>query len=128
METCRQPSLPPGRLWLWSLVVAVSLAILVAVVSIHRGPFVQHAVLAIHKAQGDIALARESSTGGNALALPSAETELSLARTALGEGRYDAAIAAAISASQAAREIHNNPQSGSSTAIGMGKRSDRSLY
>ena len=110
METCRQPSVLPNQLWLWSLVAAVSLAMLVAVVSIHRGPSAQHAAIAIHKAQGDIALARQSSTGGNALALQRAETELSLARTALGEGRYDAAISAAISASQAAREIHKHPQ------------------
>lgn len=63
MEACRQLFMQPGKLWLWSILAAVSLAILIAVASISGGPSAQHAALAIHKAQGDVTVARGAYIG-----------------------------------------------------------------
>ena len=104
MEACRQFSWTPSKLWVWSILTAVSFAILIAIVSIRRGPAVQHAVLAIHRAQGDVAVAREAYTGVKPQALRNAEAALSSAHTALAERRYEEAVTAAARARQVAKE------------------------
>ncbi len=118
MGACRQFSMPPGKLWVWSILAAVSLAILIAVVSIRRGPSVQHAALTIHRAQGDVAVARGAYTGVKPQALQDAEAELSLAHAALAARRYEVAVTAAARASQVAKKILKQPLSGPSTATG----------
>jgi len=124
MEACRQLSLQPGKLWVWSILAAVSLAILLAVASIRSGPSAQHAALAIHRAQGDVAVAHGVYTGVKPPAFQDAETELSLAHAALAERRYDAAVTAAIRTSQLAREILDQPPPGPSTATGEDVRQE----
>lgn len=116
METCRPLSLPPSKLWVWSILAAGSLAILIAVVSIRRGPSAQHAALAIHRAQGDVAVARGSYTGVKPHAFQDADAALSSAHIALAEGRYEVAVTAATRASQVAREILDQPPLRPSTA------------
>jgi hypothetical protein len=109
MEACRQLPVQPGKFWVWSIPAALGLAILIAVVSIRSGPSVQHAALAIHRAQDHVSVACGTYTGVKPPALQNVEGELSLAHAALAERRYGAAIAAAIKASQLAE--HCNPKS-----------------
>lgn len=109
MEACRQLPMQPGKLWVWSILAAVSLVILIAVVSIRSGPSVQHAALAIHRAQGHVSVACGAHTGVKPPALQNVEAELSLAHAALAERRYGAAVTAATRASQLAE--HCNPKS-----------------
>jgi hypothetical protein len=116
MEACRQLSLPPSKLWVWSILTAVSFAILIAVVSIRRGPAVQHAALAIYRAQGDVAAAREAYTGVKPQAFRDAETALSLAHTTLAERRYEVAVTAAARVRQVAEESLEQPPPGPNTA------------
>jgi hypothetical protein len=112
MEACRQFSLPPSKLWGWSILTAVSFAILIAVVSIRRGPTVQHATLAIHGAQGGVAVAREAYTGVKPQAPRNAEAALSLAHAALAERRCEGVVIAAARARQVAKESLEQPPPG----------------
>jgi tellurite resistance protein TerC len=98
----------PGTLGIGVTTAAVGVAI-VSVVSLYGGPSVQHAVLIVHRAQQDIAEARQASPRVAPSALQEAETELSLAQTALAERRYDTAIAAAIRAKEIVRELSDHP-------------------
>jgi hypothetical protein len=102
MKACRPLPMQPSKLWVWSILAAVSLAVLIAGVSIHSGPSVQHAALAIHRAQGNVCGTCGDGTGVKPSALQNAEAELSLAYVALAERRYDAAVAAATRARQLA--------------------------
>jgi hypothetical protein len=77
--------------------------ILVSTFSVERGPRAQHAALTIHRAQLEVAAAREATVQDEHPALQKAETELALALIALTERRYDAAVTAAITARQWAR-------------------------
>jgi hypothetical protein len=109
VEVCRPLSMQPGKLWVWSILAAVSLAILIAVVSIRSGPSAQHAALAIHRAQDNVSVVCGAYTGVKPPALQNVEAELSLAYAALAERQYGAAVTAATRASQLAE--HCNPKS-----------------
>lgn len=99
----RPLSTPPSNLWVWALLVAVSLAVLSVVVSRRSGPSVQHAAQAILMAQNHVSMACGVNTGRKPPALHNAEAELSLAYAAFAERQYDAAVTAAIRTSQLAQ-------------------------
>jgi hypothetical protein len=87
---------------------AASVAI-VTTVSIDRGPSAYHAALIIHRTHQQVAKAREASPGVAPSAFQEAEAALSSARIALAKRRYEAAIAAAITAKESVvREIAAN--------------------
>jgi hypothetical protein len=128
MEACRQFSLPPSKLWGWSILTAVSSAILIAIVSVRRGPAIQPATLAIPRAQGAVAMAREAYTGVKPQALRNAEAALSSAHAALAERRYEGAVTAAARVWQVAKESLEQPPPGPTTATGktFAKKLERS--
>ena len=87
---------------------AASIAIVTAL-SIDRGPSAYHTALIIHRTHQQVAEAREASPGVAPAAFQEAEAALSSARIALAKRRYEAAIAAAITAKESvAREVAAN--------------------
>jgi len=91
------------------LAAAAASVTMVTAVSIDRGPSAYHAALIIHRTHQQVAEAREVSSGIVPSAFQEAEAALSSARVALARRRYEAAIAAAITAKESvAREIAAN--------------------
>ena len=109
METYQQLYYQPSKLWVWSVLAAMSLVALIAVISIRSGPSVQHAALAIHRARVNVLEICVASTGVQSPAIQDAEAELSLALAALAERRYSTAVSAATKASHLAEQcnLHN---------------------
>jgi hypothetical protein len=110
-EPGREYGQPSGR---WGVTTvgfaaaAASVAI-VTTVSIDRGPSAYHAALIIHRTHQQVAEAREVSPGIVPSAFQEAEAALSSARIALAQRRYEAAIAAAITAKESvARKVAAN--------------------
>jgi hypothetical protein len=82
---------------------------MVTTVSIDREPSAYHAALIIHRTHQQVAEAREAPPEVAPSAFQEAEAALSSARIALVERRYEAAIAAAITAKESAiREVAAN--------------------
>jgi hypothetical protein len=99
---------PSGRWGVTAVGFAVAAAsvAMVTAVSIDREPSAYHAALIIHRTHQQVAEAREASPGVAPSAFQETEAALSSARIALAERRYEAAIAAAITAKESAmREI-----------------------
>lgn len=98
------------RPWLWPILAAVALAI-AAVVLIFRGDAGQPAASAILQAQRDIAAVQEIHLEVDPAALRAAEADLLAAYAAFNEQRYEAALDAALKASQAAQKLLTNRSS-----------------
>ena len=98
------------RAWLWPILAAVAL-VMVAVTLIFRGDTGQQAVSAILQAQRDIAAIQEVHVEVDPAALRAAEADLLAAHVAFNEERYDAALDAALRASQAAQKLLSNRSS-----------------
>lgn len=102
---------PSGRWGVTTIGFAAAAAsvVMVTTVSIDREPSAYHAALIIHRTHQQVAEAREVSPGIVPSAFQEAEAALSSARIALVQRRYEAAIAAAITAKESvAREIAAN--------------------
>ena len=98
------------RPWLWPILAAVALAIGV-VMLIFGGDAERQAVSAILQVQRDIAAIQEVPVGGDPAALRGAEADLFAAHAAFNEERYEAALDAALKASQAAQKLLSNRSS-----------------
>jgi hypothetical protein len=98
------------RPWLWPILAAVALVI-AAVMLILSGDAERQAVSAILQAQRDIAAIQEVHVEVDPAALHAAEADVSAAHTAFNEKRYEAALDAALRASQAAQKLLSNHSS-----------------
>ena len=98
------------RPWLWPILAAVALAI-AAVMLIFGRDAGQQAVSAILQAQRDIAAIQEVHVEVDPAALRAAEADLFAAYAAFNEERYEAALDAALKASQAAQKLLSNRSS-----------------
>ncbi len=92
------------RPWLWPILAAVALVV-AAVMLILGGDAERQAVSAILQAQRDIAAIQEVHVEVDPAALHAAEADLSAAHAAFNEKRYEAALDAALRASQAAQKL-----------------------
>ena len=106
METSQQLYHRPSKLWVWSILAAVSLAALIAVISIRSGPSVRHAALAIYRARVNVFEVCVASTGVKSPTVQDAEAALSLALAAFAERRYSTAVSAATRASHLAGQCN----------------------
>jgi hypothetical protein len=95
------------RPWLWPILAAVAL-VMAAVMLILGGDAERQAVSAILQAQRDIAAIQEVHVEVDPAALHAAEADLSAAHAAFNEERYEAALDAALRASQAAQKLLSN--------------------
>jgi hypothetical protein len=91
------------RTWLWPIFAAV--ALVVAVALLFSGNAESQSASAIVQAQRDIAAVQEVHVEIDPAALRAAEADLFSAYTAFNERRYEAALDAALSASQAAQKL-----------------------
>ena len=98
------------RAWLWLILAAVAL-VMAAVMLIFRADAGQQAVSAILQAQRDIAAIQEVHVEVDPAALRAAEADLFAAHAAFNEERYEAALDAALRASQAAQQLLSNRSS-----------------
>jgi hypothetical protein len=102
---------PSGR---WGMTrvgfaAAAASVAMVTTVSTDREPSAHHAALIIHRTHQQIAEARKVSPGIVSSAFQEAEATFSSARIALAQRRYEAAIAAALTAKESvAREVAAN--------------------
>ena len=92
------------RPWLWPILAAVAL-VMAAVMLILGGDAERQAVSAILQAQRDIATIQEVHVEVDPAALHAAEADLFAAHVAFNEERYEAALDAALKASQAAQKL-----------------------
>ncbi len=92
------------RAWLWPILAAVAL-VMAAVMLIFSGDAGQQAVSAILQAQRDIAAIQEVHVEVDPAALRAAEADLFAAHATFNEERYEAALDAALRASQAAQKL-----------------------
>ena len=92
------------RPWLWPILAAGAL-VMAAVMLILGGDAERQAVSAILQAQRDIAAIQEVQVEVDPAALHTAEADLAAAHAAFNEERYEAALDAALRASQAAQKL-----------------------
>ena len=91
------------RTWLWPIFAAVALVVVVAL--LFSGNAESQAASAIVQAQRDIAAVQEVHVEIDPAALRAAEADLFAGYTAFNERRYEAALEAALRASQAAQKL-----------------------